>query len=436
MNTLRLFEIILYVLVDLSPSLILAFLPFRDSLRFSKRDTVLFILFLYFFIILSRIISLTGTEAAAVLTVLWVVMYLGFYILLIKAEIFKLLFVLLTILNYGSFTAIVFTYITCHRFPQAADKPYSFFSTAALLMVYAVSYPFVFHMINSKMRMLICFPENNRYWKFLWLVPATFCLSYYYNLYANGGVISFSVSLSNTMFAICFNLGALFVTYLVMYLLADSNTNLELKAENYQLNMQALQYENLKTRIEDARRAKHDLKQSLVVIQAYIQNNDKDALLQYMSGYIASLPGDSPIVYCENNAVNALIVYYADTAEAHSVSFDVKADYPACTSIADGDAVVLLGNLLENALEACLRQSVEAAFIFLRIKPVQGMLIITLDNSFSGEIIREGENFVSSKTGHSSIGISSIRKIIEKYHGILKIHYDENQFHVSATLHL
>lgn len=436
MNALRLFEIILYVLVDLSPNLILAFLPFRDFLRFSKRNTAAFILLLYFFIILSRIISLQIPKAAAFLTVLWLVLYLGFYFLLIKEEISKLLFVLLTILNYGSFTAIVFTHITCHRFPQAADRPYSVFSTAALLIVYTVSYPIVFHMFNNKMKTLICFPENNRYWKFLWLVPATFCLSYYYNLYANGGVISFSTSLNNTLFAIFFNLGALFVTYLTMHLLAESNANLELKAENYQLNMQSLQYENLRTRIEDARRAKHDLRQSLVVMQSYIQNNDKSALLQYMNSYITSLPEDSPIAYCENSAVNALIVYYADMAKAHSVSFDAKAEYPACSPIADGDAVVLLGNLLENALEACLRQSESVSFISLGIKPLQGMLIITLDNSYSGKINLEGETFVSSKTEHSSIGISSIKKIVEKYHGILRIHYDKNQFHVSAALHL
>lgn len=436
MNIIYILEIMLYVLVDLFPNLILALLPFRSSLRFSKRITALFILLLYFLIVLSRILSLKGLTVAAFLTVFWILLYFGFYILFIKAEISKMLFVLLTILNYGSFTAIIFTHFICYRFPQAAERPYSIYSTMALLIVYLISYPLVFHMLNSKMRILISFSENNRYWKFLWLVPATFCLSYYYNLYANGGIILFSASLNNTLFAAFFNLGALFVTYLVMHLLEESNLNLSLKAEIYHLNMQTLQYENLKNRIEDAKRARHDLRQSLVVIQSYIQNNDKDALLQYMNSYMASLPPTSPIIYCENNAVNALIVYYGDIAKEHGIPFSAAVEYPQNLPVADADAVVLMGNLLENALEACLRQTEGSPFISLHIRPLQGMIIITLDNSYSGVLNRDGENFSSSKTGHCSIGISSVKKIVEKYQGILQLQYEENQFHVSATLHL
>lgn len=436
MNILRIIEIMLYVLVDLFPNLILALLPFRGSLRFSGKITAIFILLLYFLVVMSRILSLRGLTAAAFLTVFWILLYMSFYVFLIKADIFKILFVLLTILNYGSFTTIVFTHFICYRFPQAAPRSYSIYYTAALLIVYLISYPFVFHMINNKMHILISFSENNRYWKFLWLVPATFCLSYYYNLYANGGIISFSASLSNTLFAVFFNLGALLATYLVMHLLEESNANLSLKAELYQLNMQTLQYENLKNRIEDARRARHDLRQSLVVIQSYIQHNDKDSLLQYMNNYIASLPPDTPIIYCENNAVNALIVYYGDIAKEHQISFHAAVEYPKHLPVADTDAVVFLGNLLENALEACLRQSQDNSFISLHIKPFQGMLIITLDNSYSGMINTDGENFLSAKTGHSSIGISSARKIAEKYRGILTFQYDEEQFHISATLHL
>lgn len=434
MTILRILEIMLYVIIDLFPSLILALLPFRGSLRFSKGVTAAFILVLYFFIVISRILSLKGLAVSAFLTVLWILLYLGFYVFFIRAEFSKILFVLLTILNYGSFTAIILTHFTFHRFPQA--EKYSLCSSGALLVVYLVSYPFIFHMMNSKLRSLIAFPENNRYWKFLWLVPATFCLSYYYNLYANGGVISYSASLTNTVFAIFFNAGALFASYLVMRLLEESNANLALKAELYQLNMQTLQYENLKNRIEDARRARHDLKQSLVVIQSYIKNNDKDALLQYMSGYLVSLPPDTPIVYCENNAVNALIVYYGDRAAKQGIAFRADAAYPASLPVDDADAVVLLGNLLENALEACLRQTEGSPFILLHIRPLQGMLIITLDNSYSGVIMRDNETFLSSKEGHNSMGISSAEKIAEKYKGYLQIQYEKTQFHVSVTLHL
>lgn len=433
---LRVLEIMLYVLLDLGPNLILALLPFRDLLRFSGKVTVLAGMFLYFFIVISRIFSSIHPSYAGLLTVLWIILYLGFYIIFIHAGIFKQLFVLLTILNYGSFTTIVYNYFSCHCFPQASERPYSVYASAVLVIVYGISYPFIYQLINKTIRPLITFPENNRHWRYLWPVPATFCLSYYYNLYANGGVTAFSMNLSNMLFAVFFNLGALFVTYLMMHLLKESNLSLSLKAEIYQLNMQSLQYEHLKNRIDDAKRAKHDLKQNLAVMQTYIQNNDKEALLNYMRSYISSLPSDSPIVYCENNAINALIVYYADLAEKHGISFEAKVQYPEAAAIPDTDAVVLIGNLLGNALEACLRQSEGTPFLSLHIKPLQKMLVITLDNSYSGSIRREGELFLSSKPHHIGMGISSAKKIAEKYNGILQLNYEEGQFHASATLHL
>lgn len=134
-----------------------------------------------------------------------------------------------------------------------------------------------------------------------------------------------------------------------MQLLPQINDTMELKAENYQLNMRSIQYENLALRLEDARRAKHDLRQTLTVIQSCLIKNDHEELLKYINSYLNSLPPDSPIIYCDNYAVNALIFYYAYMAQTHNVLFDAEAVYPAESGIADTDAVTILGNLLENA---------------------------------------------------------------------------------------
>ena len=78
----------------------------------------------------------------------------------------------------------------------------------------------------------------------------------------------------------------------------------------------------------------------------------------------------------------------------------------------------------------------EMKFICLHIQKLQGMLIITLDNSYSGCIHKEGEEFISSKNGQKGIGTTSIKKIVSKYNGILKFDYENNQFHASVMLHL
>lgn len=435
MNLFCLLELCIYELVDLLPNLVLALLPFQNCFRFSKKQISFYIVVLYFLLIFSRVLALKDVTAAAILSSLWILFYLIFYMIVVKSQLTKLLFILITILNYGSFIVIIFSYIAYHRIWRISIRPYSLSASLILFAVYVITYPFIYKMM-MKIQILTSASENNKYWRFLWMVPATFCLSYYYNLYANGGIILFSENPNNVLFAVFFNLGALFATYLVMHLLQESNANLELKSENYQLSMQFIQYENLTERIEDARRARHDLRQSLAVIQGFVQSNDHKGLLKYLESYMAALPSDSPLLYCENPAINALIVYYSDLAQNHNIPFEADIDYPSNITLSDTDAVVLLGNLLENALEANICQVIEKSFVCLHIKKLHGMLIITLDNSCKGNIHKEGEDFISSKNFQKGIGTASIRKIVSKYNGILKFHYENNQFHASVMLHL
>lgn len=433
MNITAFFEICIYELVDIIPNLVLALVPFKDFLRFSKKKLALCIIILYLLLALSRILSQSSPAAAAFFTVLWMMLYLGFYIISVKSQVSKLLFVLLTILNYTSFIVVIFSYFAYHRLAGITGHPYSLLSTAILGLCYLISYPVVYKMMHD-LQPLISFPENNSCWKFLWMLPATFCLSYYYNLYANGGITAFSAAENNVLFAVFFNFGALFSTWLIMRFLHEINANSELKSENYQLSMQFLQYENLKERIEDARRAKHDFRQSLAVIQAFASCNNQEGLLNYLNNYMSTVPADTPLLYCENSAVNALLVYYADMAQKNNITFSAAADYPSESILSDTDAVVLFGNLMENAIEACIRRMVPDKYVRLRITQFQGMLIITLDNSYSGQIHKEEEDFISSKNGQKGIGTASVKKIVSKYNGILKFQYDDSQFHASVML--
>lgn len=434
MNPLPVCDIALFVFLDLIPNLTLALLPFRDCLRFSKPVRILLAFLLYLLVVLSRITALYRSDASTVLSVIWIILYLVFYRLVVKAPAAKLLYVLFVILNYGSFMAIIFSYFVYHRFPFSEYRAYSLPSNMILALMVLISYPLMYRIIGRRMKELVQSPESSHYWRVLWLVPATFCLSYYYNLSVNGGAISFSADFSNVLFAVFFNLGAVFVNYLIMGLLMEINTNLQLKTENHQLNMQTLQYENLKTRMEDARRAKHDLRQTLAVIQTGLQRQNYESLLTYLQDYISTLPCESPIAYCENYAANALIVYYANMAVKHGISFKAAVSYPSSAAIADADFVVLMGNLLENAIEACLRQAAGASCIFLNIAVHSGMLVILLDNSYDHTISKKNGSFISSKTGREGIGTASIQKIVSKYGGVLKTTCKDGNFSVSIMI--
>ena len=431
MDSIQVFKIFLYTFLDLIPCLVLALTPFKERFRFSFLKTHLLLPLLFLMVFISRVLTMQGLSIAHFFTVLWVALYLALYVACVKIPVYILLFVLLTILNYGSFKAILVNWIAIGLSVKPLER-YSFLSCISLFCVYLLSFPFMYHIMKHKVKSLIDKTGNNRYWRFLWLVPATFCLSYYYNLYANGGIIAFSTQNSNVLFAILFNLGALFVTFLILELLEEFNGKLLLEQENYHLTMQSVQY-----RIEEARQAKHDLRQHLSVIQSCLQKQDYERLSIYVRNYLQTLPSSSPITYCEDYALNALIVYYENIAADHHIRFTASIDYPPMYSILSSDAVILFGNLLENALEACIRETSKEPepFVSLCIKHIQSMLVATVDNTCTTSLRYNENGFPSSKASRMGIGTVSIRKIAEKYQGTAQFKQDNGVFYSSVLLY-
>lgn len=197
------------------------------------------------------------------------------------------------------------------------------------------------------------------------------------------------------------------------------------------LNLQTIQYEHMKNRIEETRRTKHDLRQTIAIMQIFLKDNDTEKLKNYIVEYINLISPDTIIKYCENYSLNAVLVYYRDIANKNSIKFQVEINDLSALYLSDADLVILFGNLLENAIEACLRQINGKAFIILKIQTVNNSIVITLINSYNGLIKKFGNQFVSSKENRIGVGISSIVKIVEKYQGIHKFEYNDLVFNVS-----
>lgn len=418
------------------PNILLAVLPFHKCLRFGRRTFAFMTLILYSLLVISRLVSRGNLNLGIILTLLWVILYLSFYRITMRLPSAKLLFVMLTLLHYASFISILHSYFVYHRL-GFDGRTYSTASIFILAFLYLISFPFLYWLISKKMEPVITGSMENKYWNFLWLVPATFCMAYYYTIANYGGVIRYSAKPSNVIFAVCYNLGALFVTFLVLQFVAESNNALYLKAENYRLSMQALQYQSMTARIEEARRAKHDLRQNLTVIMAYLTDQDYDGLSLYLKNYLGTLPGDTPIRYCDNYALNALLVYYESIATVHGISCQISIETEATDFISETDTVILFGNLLENAVEACRRQAVSSLSspsLSVIVTSSHDILGIQIENSHAQLIRLSGELFLSTKTNQPGIGLASVKEIVSRYNGTLDFQYDTHRFCVMILL--
>jgi len=216
--------------------------------------------------------------------------------------------------------------------------------------------------------------------------------------------------------------------------LAEKN-RLELEMINMerQLLLQSTQYQKMADDENRMKKERHDFRHHLLVLRSYKDKQDK--LDSYIDQLIKKIPQSKRIILCENYAINAVCGYYYDMAVKEDIDIKVKIEVPKdlSTSI-ESDLSVIIGNLMENAVEACKKIKEKQAFINLKALENYDILSITCENSYEEEVRKKGDIFYSSKQDREGIGTSSIIAAAKKNSGNAKFTYDNNVFVASVYL--
>jgi len=225
---------------------------------------------------------------------------------------------------------------------------------------------------------------------------------------------------------------SIIVLYTGVQIEHSHNMTLLLRERDIQLELQGEHYKNLQAHIEETKRARHDLRHHLSVFQNFIETGETEKLAEYINEYQASLPDDKAIAVCDNHAVRSILYYYASIAKHEGIQLTIHTELPEKPGINDTDLCIVFGNCVENAIEAC-RRSTGEKFITINSEIIGDMLSITVDNSFSGELTKKGDVYITSKKD-GGIGISSVKSIARKYNGITRFETVGNVFKVSVML--
>lgn len=420
----RFIEIIVYSLLNFLPFLALALYPFRHSLRFSRGVTGILIgLLSVIQVMLGAWVSFVPGNHAAIASALSTALYAAFYFLAVKKHFGKTLFTLLMLSNLANFAVISAKCLEGILFPALAMQSYRWsFSLMLFAVEILLSVP-IFLYMKSVFTPAVEKEPSGFEWRYLWLIPATFYIVWYFAIYSvvSRSALEIALRPKNTLFLFIINVGAILIYYVVTRLILEQNKTLELKEKNHQLSMQAVQYENLQEKITDARRAKHDVRHHISLIREYVSKGELDALLRYLDGYNDSLPDESLIRFCENPAANAVLLYFAQQAKDNDIDYIVQADIPGDIFVSDTDISVLFGNLIENAIDACKEESGDDRKIDIRAMLKGSTLCVTVDNTFTGTLRRTTDNeFLSTKHKGRGLGTQSVKSIAEQYGGVCR----------------
>jgi len=189
-------------------------------------------------------------------------------------------------------------------------------------------------------------------------------------------------------------------------------------------------YQRMNEQFNALRLMKHDYKFHLRTALDMLINGNLEKSKEYLSGLHKQIENKELPNFCGNVVINSLVSDYAEKCKELNIEFDVLINIPQGFSVQNYEMCIVLGNLLENAMEACQKLE-DNRQIKLVIKPKGEQLILMVRNTFDGEAVQDGDKFVSTKRdGNGGIGLESVKAVVECFGEMFRINYDNEFFRV------
>ena len=162
---------------------------------------------------------------------------------------------------------------------------------------------------------------------------------------------------------------------------------------------------------------RHDMHHHNAVIIEMLQNGETEQLKTYMKSVDAALNAYKGDSFCTNPIANSIFNVYARRAEVEGIKTTFRVSVPKVIGIDNIDLTCVLGNVLENALEGCLRlPKDEEKEIIVTVKFIDNRLRVQVENTCRTDILFDGELPITQKQGGGT-GIKSILYTAERYDG-------------------
>lgn len=403
----------------------------------SIRYSILIFIINYLVIIFGCYILLTFFEDSFIYryasTILGCTMIIAIY-LIFEESILKKIFTMFTVWLFSHIILIMSSYIISVNYIDDYNV-YSLYLILLRIFIQSAFLPIMYLYFRNPYKKMLKSISNTLISIISFYTIAIFLfLSNYYDFY------NYRVELYSGFNSIL-NVIIIILSYIVVFIAIWSiNKNMELeykfKIIDTQVELQKQNYKNLHKSIENYYAFKHDIRHHALVIKSMMDAKNYIEAAEYMDKFTENEIFENVGTLCKNFTVDSILKYYMSIARKNNIELKVNLSIPENINIDNIDLSIVIGNCIENAIEACnniIDKSKKYININAEIKGFQ--LIVKIKNSFNGQVIKDGNVIKTSKNGEGhGIGLSNIRNVTEKYNGYLNIKYNDKEFEVNIIM--
>lgn len=164
---------------------------------------------------------------------------------------------------------------------------------------------------------------------------------------------------------------------------------------------------------------RHDYHNHMQSIKAMLEMGKKEELSEYLDNLEKDLDSIDIAIRTGNVGLDAILSSKVSIARKNNIEVNCTAKVPADLKISDVHLCAIVGNLMDNAIEACEKIAAGTAPKFIRvyIGLFKSQLYISVTNSTCEKHRKRLSELVTSKLGEHGFGLSRIDKLAEKYDG-------------------
>ena len=209
------------------------------------------------------------------------------------------------------------------------------------------------------------------------------------------------------------------------------------KISGFQNDLVNKHYDEVDIMYRKMRSWRHDYHNHIQVLKAHMSLLQYEQAKDYLEKLEEDLSTVDTVLKTGNVMVDAILNSKLSLLQEKKIAVDATAIVPGDIGISGIDLSILIGNLLDNAMEACMQiPEGHERFVRIYIDIVKKQLYISVTNTMAGKAKRMGGFYPTTKQGNHGFGLLRIDSIVSKYHGYLNRQTEEGLFATEVMLPL